>query len=77
MMDSKEELSGLVGRHAWSLADYAAESGLLLDLESARERGRIGSKLEAKSSSSVCARARVARGRRLQRQSVQSCCRAQ
>lgn len=34
-MDSKEELSVLVGRHAWSLADYAPESALLLDLESA------------------------------------------
>jgi hypothetical protein len=37
-MDSKQELSVLVGGHAWSLADYAPESALLLDLESARER---------------------------------------
>jgi hypothetical protein len=35
-MDSTEELSVLVGRYAWSLADYALESCLLL--ESARER---------------------------------------
>ncbi len=35
-MDSTEELSVLVGRYAWSLADYAPESGFLL--ESARER---------------------------------------
>jgi hypothetical protein len=74
-MDSKEELM-LVGRHVWSLADYAPESGLLLDLESASER-QNRFKAGSKSSSSVCARARVARGRRLQRQSVQSCCRAQ
>ncbi len=45
-----------MGRLPWSLADYAPESGLLLDLESARERDRIGSKLEARARP-LCVRA--------------------
>ncbi len=59
-MDSTEELSVLVGRYARSLADYAPEYGFLL--ESARERDRIGSKLEARARPlCVCARSSGAR----------------